>query len=126
MSYIHQLAALLFRVSVDPHVVAPEAAAAVREHLQAGSWEFALPDGSFPTPVGAAIAKLDSSGVTTGEAEFVDDIPSPPNCKVRSTCSSELFWFLFAVEEIHFTDELVHAARGVRALNPTERLDYKR
>ena len=24
---------------------------------------------------------MDSSGVTTGEAEFVDDIPSPPDCK---------------------------------------------
>ena len=75
MSYIHQIASVLFGLSVDSDVQA-------LEHLQEGSWSFAPPDGSFPSPVGAAIPKLDSSGVTTGEAEFVDDIPSPPNCKV--------------------------------------------
>ena len=85
MSYIHQIASVLFGLSVDPDVQA-------LEHLQEGSWKFAPPDGSFPSPVGAAIPKLDSSGVTTGEAEFVDDIPSPPNCKVIlvPSCSSLL------------------------------------
>lgn len=80
MSYVHQIATQLLMIPTDPTAV--PLTAAENEHMQAGSWEFALPDGSSPSPVGAAIPKLDSSGVTTGEAEFVDDIPSPPGCKV--------------------------------------------
>ena len=84
MSYIHQIAVLLLRTSDDSIALQPTVVPTVNEHMQAGSWQFALPDGSSPSPVGAAIPKLDSSGVTTGEAEFVDDIPSPPGCKVGS------------------------------------------
>jgi len=50
-----------------------------QQSVKPGSWRFPQADGAFP-PVGQPLSKLDSSGVTTGEAEFVDDIPSPAGC----------------------------------------------
>jgi xanthine dehydrogenase/oxidase len=74
LSFVHQLAATL--LSSDDATLPPPPPAVVQE----GSWKFPLPDGSTPSPVGQPLPKLDASGVTTGEAEFVDDIPSPPGC----------------------------------------------
>ena len=50
-----------------------------QQSVKPGSWRFPQDDGA-PSPVGQPLSKLDSSGVTTGEAEFVDDIPSPAGC----------------------------------------------
>ena len=82
LSFVHQIAAALgvgsdTAAAADPAAVTDVGASG---GVQDGSWKFPLPDGSFPAPVGSALPKLDSSGVTTGEAEFVDDIPSPPGC----------------------------------------------